>query len=164
VFYKPSGATWGTANGVVGGWTGANGEQFRNAKVYNNAFINVDQQSLSTLPNIASGNEAYNNIFYNSQSPDFTKFSSHNYNHFINAGGTHSESNGTSGTTDPFVNIAGKDFRLKAGTGAGMNLAAPFNSDAAGNTRGADGTFDRGAFEYVTGAITVSAPTNLRAQ
>jgi hypothetical protein len=164
VFYKPAGASWGTANGVVGGWTGGGGEQFHNAKVYNNAFINVDQESLSTFPNIASGNEAYNNIFYNSQSPNFAKFSSHNYNHFINAGGTHSESNGTSGTTDPFVNIAGKDFRLKAGTGAGMNLAAPFNTDAAGNTRGADGTFDRGAFEYATGAITVSAPTNLRAQ
>ena len=45
-----------------------------------------------------------------------------------------------------------------------MNLAAPFNVDAVGNVRGADGTFDRGPSEFVTGAITVAAPTNLRAQ
>ena len=165
VFYKPAGAVWGRANGVIGGWTGGNGEQFHNAKVYNNAFINVDQQSLSTLPRIASNNEAYNNIFYNSNSPDFSKFASHNYNHFINAGGAHGETGGTSATSgDPFVNIAALDFRLKASTAAGSNLAAPFNIDGVGNTRGADGTYDRGPFEFVTGAITVAAPTNLRAQ
>ena len=164
VFYKPAGASWGKANGVVGGWTGGGGEQFHNAKVYNNAFINVDQQSLSTLPNIASGNEAYNNIFLNSQAPSFSKFSSHNYNHFINSGSTAGESGGTTGSGDPFVNVSGLDFRLKAGTAGGMNLAAPFNADGLGNARGADGTFDRGPFEYVTGTINVAAPTNLRAQ
>ncbi|NML18994.1 hypothetical protein, partial [Azohydromonas caseinilytica] len=113
----------------------------------------------------ASGNEAYNNIFYNSNSPDFSKFSAHNYNHFVNAGGSHGETGGSSATSgDPFVNIAALDFRLKASTAAGSNLPAPFNVDGLGRTRGADGTYDRGPFEYATGAITVSPPTNLRAQ
>lgn len=162
VFYKPAGATWGQANGVIGGWTGGGGEQFRNAAVYNNTFINVDQQSLSTLPNIASGNVAYNNLFYNSSSPDFSKFATHDYNYFINSGGAHSEPNGTSANSgDPFVNVSALDFRLKAGTAAGTALQAPFNVDPLGQTRGSDGTFDRGAFEY-GGAATLSAPTNLQ--
>ena len=162
VFYKPAGASWGQANGVIGGWTGGGGEQFRNASVYNNTFVNVDQQSLSTFPNIASGNVAYNNLFYNSSSPDFSKFATHDYNHFINAGGNHSEANGTAAASgDPFVNLAGLDFRLKAATAAGMNLQAPLNVDPLGKTRGSDGTFDRGAFEY-GGAAGLSAPTNLQ--
>jgi hypothetical protein len=154
VFYKPAGATWGQANGLIGGWTGGGGEQCHNIKVYNNTFINVDQQSLSTLPNIASGNEAYNNIFYNSQAPDFTKFTSHDYNLFINSGTTQGETNGKSGTTSPFVNITGKDFRLSAATFAGKTFASPYNLDPLASTRGTDGVIDRGAFEYVSGAAT----------
>jgi hypothetical protein len=156
VFYKPAGANWDQANGVVGGWTGGGGEQFRNASVTNNAFINVDQESLSSFPNVYSGNTAYNNIFYNSDSPNFAKFGSHNYNYFINAGGTHSEANGTSGTTDPFVDYVNLDFRLKSATAAGMTLASPLNMDPMGKTRGSDGVFDRGAFEY---GGTTASPT-----
>jgi hypothetical protein len=166
VFYKPAGASWGEANGVIGGWTGGGGEQFHNASVYNNTFINVDQESLSTFPNISSGNTASNNLFYNCQSPDFSKFSTHNYNHYINSGGTHSEANGTSASSgDPFVNLAGMDFRLKAATAAGLKLAAPFNLDPLGLARGADGVADRGAFEFGTGGApvpTLNAPSNLR--
>jgi len=47
-----------------------------------------------------------------------------------------------------FVNYAGGDFRLAAATSPGEALAAPFNVDLAGTIRGADGVFDRGAFEY----------------
>jgi hypothetical protein len=160
VFYKPSGAVWGQANGLVGGWTGGGGEQYRNATVYNNSFINVDQESLSSLPNVYSNNVAYNNLFYNSSSPNFAKYASHNNNHFINSGGTHSESAGTSATSgDPFVNLVGMDFRLKAATASGLTLQAPFNVDPLDKVRGSDGTPDRGAFEF--GGSAVSAPTNL---
>lgn len=161
VFYKPAGATWSKANGVIGGWTGGGGEQFRNATVYNNSFINVDQESLSTFPNVYSGNVAYNNIFYNSTSPNFAKFGQHDYNHFINSGGAHAESNGTSATSgDPFVNVLGLDFRLKAATTGGQQLQAPFNVDPLGKVRGADGITERGAFEY-GGAVTLTPPLNL---
>lgn len=163
VFYKPDGASWDRANGLIGGWTGGNGEEFRNAIVYNNTFVNVDQQSLSTFPNVYSGNVAYNNVFYNSQSPDFSRFGTHNYNHFINSGGTHSEPNGTSAASgDPFVSITGRDFRLKAGTPAGIQLQAPFNVDPLAKARGSDGTFDRGAYEFNGDAAALPAPSNLR--
>lgn len=149
IFYKSAGVSWEQANGVIGGWTGNNGEEFRNVWVYNNTFINVDQQSLSTFPNVYSGNIAINNLFYNSNSPDFGKFDTHNYNHFINSGGTHSEANGTSATSgDPFVDYVNLDFRLKAPTTAGTSLPSPYNLDPTGTTRGSDGVWDRGAFEF----------------
>jgi hypothetical protein len=161
VFYKPSGATWGEANGLIGGWTGGGGEQCHNIKVYNNTFINVDQEILSTLPNIASGNEAFNNIFYNSQAPSFSKFSSHDYNLFINSGTTQGEANGKTATASPFVNITARDFRLTAATAAGKAFASPFNVDPYLIARGSDGLYDRGAFEFGGVAVTpppISAP------
>jgi hypothetical protein len=161
VFYKPPGASWDTANGLVGGWTGGNGEQFRNASVYNNTFVNVDQESLSSFPNIYSSNVAINNLFYNSAAPNFSKFASHNYNQFINSGSTQSEANGSSSTGDPFVSMAAMDFRLKAATAAGAVLAAPYNVDPWGNVRGADGNVDRGAYEFAVGAV-LSPPMNLQ--
>lgn len=165
VFYKPAAANWGQANGVIGGWTGGNGEQFRNVWVLNNTFINVDQQTLSTFPNVYSGNIASNNIFYNSQSPDFSKFGTHNYNHFINAGGTHSEANATSDASggDPFVDYVNLDFRLKTPTTAGTSYPTPYNLDPASTTRGSDGAWDRGAFEFGNNSIaTLIPPTNVR--
>ena len=160
VFYKPANAVWGRANGVIGGWT--SNSEFRNAIVYNNTFINIDQQSLSTLPQVFSGNMAFNNIFYNCESPDFSKFTSHDYNHFINSGGTHGETNGTSSLSgNPFVNVVALDFRLLAATAKAFTLPPPFNSDPLARTRGADGLWDRGAYEWET-AIPIKAPTNLR--
>jgi hypothetical protein len=159
VFYKPSGAVWGQANGVIGGWTGGGGEQFHNAMVINNTFVNVDQDELSTLPNISSGNVAYNNVFYNSQAPDFAKFSTHDYNHFINSGGTQSEAHGTTATNNPFASISGLDFRLIAQIPNGLAQAAPFNVDPYGLARGGDGVYDRGAYEYGSGSAPVPSPT-----
>jgi hypothetical protein len=162
IFYKPTGAKWGVANGLIGGWTGANGEQFRNAAVYNNTFINVDQESLSTLPNKFSGNVAYNNLFFNSQSPNFAKFANHDYNHFINSGDAHSEVHGSTATSgDPFVDFPNLDFLLKAPTASGMTLVAPFVIDPLGQTRGADGVTDRGAFEFDS-TVRLAPPSNVK--
>jgi hypothetical protein len=69
------------------------------------------------------------------------------------------EANGVIGTGDPFVNLAGWDLRLVAGTAAidsGTALPATFDTDPAGNTRGADGAWDIGAFEYVEGGDTTA--------
>ena len=68
------------------------------------------------------------------------------------------------GGTDPFINSAAGDFRLLAGTAAGIALPSPYNLDMNGNVRGADGTWDRGAFEFVSGSspFPPSGPKNLR--
>lgn len=60
--------------------------------------------------------------------------------------------------TSNFVNYAVKDFRLAAPTSAGTALAAPFDADPLGNTRGATGVWDRGAFEFVSGVALNAAP------
>lgn len=53
--------------------------------------------------------------------------------------------------TSIFVNYNGGDYRLASPTAAGESLSAPYNTDANGVVRGADGAFDRGAFEYRSG-------------
>ncbi len=65
------------------------------------------------------------------------------------------------GTTNPFVSIPNKDFRLGQATAAGMAISAPYDQDMNGRRRGADGVWDRGAFEFAP-ASQISAPRNLR--
>ncbi len=49
-------------------------------------------------------------------------------------------------STPAFVNATNGDFRLAAATSPGDNtLAAIYDTDSLGNTRGADGVWDRGA-------------------
>jgi hypothetical protein len=152
VFYRPSGDSWDVANGVIGGWTGGNGEEFHNVYVYNNTFINMNQNTLSTFPRVYSGNVAKNNLWYNSSSPSFGTFATHDYNHFINSGGAHSEANGTSAESgDPFVDYLNLNFRLKAPTATGAVLPAPYNVDMYGTVRGANGVWNQGAAEFSSG-------------
>ena len=139
-FTAPSGATWSSQNGVLGGWTGGNGEEVHGMIVYNNTFINVPRSNMpiwTSLPRTYSGNVFENNLFYNCDSPDFSIVATHDYNHFINSGGTHSEANGTSAASgDPFVDYVNLNFALKAATTAGTSLSSPFNLDPIGHHQG----------------------------
>jgi hypothetical protein len=51
-------------------------------------------------------------------------------------------------TDDPFVDAAAGDLRLAGPTEPGQSLSEAFEWDLAGNPRGQDGTWDRGAYEY----------------
>jgi hypothetical protein len=55
------------------------------------------------------------------------------------------------GSGNPFVGSATNNFRLASATVAGATLLAPFNTDVDGTTRGVDGVWDRGAFEFDSG-------------
>lgn len=156
VFYRAAGDnSWEGNNGVVGGWTGGNGEDLHNMHVYNNVCLNVDLDFYSTLPIRLSGNIAENNLHYNCSSVDFAVFGTHNYNHFINSGGTHSEANGTTAASgDPFVAFATLNFHLTANTTAGLTLSSPYSMDPDGVTRGSSGAWTRGAYEYVSGSTS----------
>ncbi|HEY2932801.1 MAG TPA: hypothetical protein VGK99_13740, partial [Acidobacteriota bacterium] len=65
------------------------------------------------------------------------------------------ESNSQLGSGNPFqtwnslTDPADADFRLTAATRAGNVLSAPFTLDPNGTTRGTDGVWDRGAYEFV---------------
>lgn len=107
-----------------------------NVKIYNNTVVNysagLGSGMTTSTSGGATGNEIRNNLFYNclgtpTCSPD-------------------TSSNGEA-SSDPFVNYAGSDFHLSAHI-AGTSLSSPYNVDMDGNIRGADGTFDRGTFQF----------------
>jgi hypothetical protein len=152
VFYRATGATWSSdANGIIGSWAGGSGEDYYNARIFHNTFIGIPGARVFTDFIIRSGdNEASNNLFYNvSAGIDYADIQTHDYSHYINSGGTHSEANSTSAASgDPFVDYVNLDFRLTANTASGLSLSAPFNVDMLGNTRT---TWTRGALEFTDG-------------
>ncbi|HEU0123989.1 MAG TPA: SwmB domain-containing protein [Bryobacteraceae bacterium] len=82
----------------------------------------------------------------------------------VNAGSTYTgmnASNNTEGSDESiFTDYASGDFTLAAAlAGVAGDTAGDYDLDMLGNTRGADGTWDRGAYEYVSGGGDVTAPT-----
>ncbi len=161
VFYRATGVNWENGNGVIGTWTVST---LTGCKVYNNTFVNINSgQVFGTLFSaLPTGNEVKNNLFYNvTAGMNYSLFPTHNYNHYINSGGTRGEANGTSGTADPFTAFTNLNFSLKTNTAAGENLGSPYNVDPTGKTRS---TWTRGAYEFgvvnPSPAISIS-PTTL---
>ena len=167
VFYDANG-TWQGGNGAIGGWTGANGEQYHNVSIYNNTFYNLAIAPLGNLSQIYSGNTVYNNIFYNTATVQFNVYGTHDYNYSINSGSLGEAHGQSSPTTNPFVSVSGLNFGLLADTNAGIALASPYNLDPFGVTRGASGVWDRGAYQVsgtsgggTGGGGSVNPPTGL---
>ena len=150
---------------------------------YNNTVVDiaVNDSSGRSKPWV-SGSEAKNNIYWNSAWGSYSGFSD-GYNwstsppgdidyEFINSGSnvTCTGSSCIKNGANPFVNYAGQDYHITGTTGStyprnrGKALAAGFNLDKDGNTRGADGSWDIGAFEFSAGGAGPSPtiPGNLR--
>lgn len=138
-----------------------------NFKFYNNTIANMNNMSNVGLYSIAingGGNVMQNNIWYNNVSTSLGfGLASHSYNYYntnVNTIGTSinptSESNVQIATGVPFQGMASRNFSLLSGTSQGISLSSPFNTDLLGSTRGGDGTWDRGAVEFVsTGDSTI---------
>jgi hypothetical protein len=117
--------------------------------VYNNTFINCTVSAVYTNPGTCGGTSAVrNNFLYNSGAPDTC--------------GTVSNTV-TANATSAFVDYAGGNFRPIATIGTnysrdkGVDLGAgEYAPDPDGNTRGADGAWDVGAYEYSSAG---TAPT-----
>jgi hypothetical protein len=135
VIYSTGSAAVG--NGTITGWTGS---PVSSTKIHNNTIANYPKGSI-TFPN-GSGNIASNNLFYN------------NGHKTSSIGG----SNDVFITSSVFANATGFDFRLRQATQAGKILTTPYNQDMEGNTRGADGVWDLGAFEYSKTNIEYRTP------
>lgn len=135
-------------------------EQFSNSLLYNNTVIIPITGGLgyaignysSATP--GSGNIAQNNLWFCAGSIGgrlaFYPGTAHNFNAFsggFSAGEANQQTNITSGS---FVNAAAHNYRLSAATVAGNTLSSPYGGDMDGNARGADGGWDRGAFEYAS--------------
>ena len=153
-----------TSDGIVGDLNG-NGT-INNLKFYNNTITGDFNYNVGFGPIVGSNNVAYNNLWVKlSGTGGFGSISSvtHNYNSFYNL--THSGEENRSG--NPFTNSGNENFTLSGVTTAGTTLPNPYNVDMFGNVRGADGTWDRGAYEYLasgpptTDTVSPSIPANL---
>ncbi len=123
--------------------------------VYNNVF---DGLYLAHDWDERTSGNAFNNIYYNLNTVSNFGNTAHDYNYFDSSlGSLFGEANGQSGA-NPFVNRASKDYHLLKATNLGYNLLSPYNIDLESNVRGADGIWDRGAYEYSGGGTPT--PTN----
>ncbi len=136
-----------------------------NSEIYNNTI--VCQHGISCVvgfPCGGSGNKAFNNAWYNVNAQSVGR-----------AGAVPSvcSNNSVMSSGSQFVNpviaypAAGFDYHLAAATAAGIALTAPYNQDMDGLTRGVDGTWDLGAYEFggsVPIAVAPMAPRGLRFQ
>lgn len=128
----------------------------------------------------------YNNTFYNlTRAHDFTPWFSGTaknnlyYDIGTRAYGGLSSSSNLVASSNPFVSASSDNYRLASPTTAGDTLSSAFSRDPDGKTRGADGNWDMGAFEYGPGGdgggtdpepdpepdptpVTVPIPTGLR--
>lgn len=110
-----------------------------------------------------SSNIAQNNIWWDCPDVSLTGV----IGSFNARNGSLSGSNNVTLSSNPFVSSA--DLHLTSGTAAGSVLGSPFNVDPDGKIRGADGTLDRGAYEFdVAGGetditqpiVTITGPTS----
>ena len=173
VFNHPNGG-----NGLMhaAGSTGMFGTHF-----YNNTIVNEtsgtwfeDCNSGEAACSGSGSNVLENNIIWNG--PCGVSFNSPNnikdYNTYLSCtDGAPTEAHSQSGSYNPFIASASNDYRLKPyAAGAcsstttlcgGWTLASPYNKDMLGNTRGVDGVWDRGAYEFSTQSATTPAAPQL---
>jgi hypothetical protein len=163
VFFETGNPSYGgTGNGAICTWTGYT---VTNTRVYNNTFVDLTGFSngitFATSPDPGS-NAAINNLWYNCSNPNFASVT-HDYNFFTD--GAHGETHAQQWTagSNLFVDYSGRNFNLAVPTLTGAYLSAPYDLDLNGSSRGSDGNWDRGAYEYPVGAgARPSPPSKIR--
>ncbi|MBZ0220513.1 MAG: tandem-95 repeat protein, partial [Candidatus Methylomirabilis sp.] len=139
-------------NGAIGSLSSSTDYYARNVNIYNNTFVDlVDGGAGKIFPiyNEIGNIKAYNNLWYNSPATSFGPDVEHNYNWFMGSNESAIfESAMQVGESDPFIDNGGGDFRLSAGTEPGIVHPDLYDMDMVGIVRGADGFWDRGAFEF----------------
>jgi hypothetical protein len=148
IFFSPGYTGDKFGNGAIATWT--HPQHFStNVKIYNNVFANLGNALNGGLGLKPGNNVAYNNLWYKCDRPRLNG-ASHDYNSFFSCleNSASGEAHAQIANGNPFVDLANKNFRLVAGTAPGLKLNQPYDKDADGKTRGLDGTWDRGAFEF----------------
>ncbi len=145
-------------NGIITA-TAASG--ITNTVIYNNTFASVVTGPIVTGNANSSGNTFVNNIVWGGKcglgSPNGPAHHDNSYLSCTDTAPTDS-ANGQVVTLNPFTNSGSLDFTLaQQGTAscssttatclADNTLGSPYNIDLLGTTRGADGTWERGAYE-----------------
>lgn len=124
---------------IFGTWTGDHvdrTETNNNILVYNNTFYRTQGGARVIAIQNGTGNIARNNLAIGSS---------------VGYSGAITTSDNDNLTTTAVVDAANQDFHLVGATSPGTTLSSPYDVDMDGVTRGADGTWDVGAFEYDEG-------------
>lgn len=145
----------------------------KNWKIYNNTFGNIAGNTGFRFVQVDTPGDvvARNNLFWHGVGSAIhqTDTIDIDYNYYadnqtaagadLDVAAAAAETNSTAGTGDPFTDYASKDWTIEAAI-AGVTLDATYATDAYGNTRGDDGVWDIGAYEYVDAEAPTPTPTN----
>jgi len=148
IFYSTS-SRYNVSNGAL---CNTSGDTNNDMEVYNNTFYNITTIAVGGVSwsGSGTGNITYNNLFHTIENCGFNG-QAHDYNWFYNSG-SQSETNMQNGASNVFTNSATFDLSLAYATDEADNtIGAEYNTDLNGSTRGSDGSWDRGAFEYTEG-------------
>ena len=136
VFYQtdPESAIYTLSTGVIY----AGQEDHDDIEIYNNTVVDFGTYpSGINMDCTHTGVIVRNNLWSNSSSNSIDSNTASN--------------NEQSGSTSLFSDYSNDDFTLSQATDEGFTLGSPYNVDMYGNTRGSDGSWDLGAYEYVSG-------------
>jgi len=130
-----------------------------NVRIYNNTFLGLRALNAGLLFQLRASDtiDVRNNIWFGCEAHQIgmINVTVHDFNAYggnvLSSYPEPSEPNGQTLTADPFVDSATGDVHLRLPTEGGQGGLPPeFLVDPDGSTRGADGTVDRGAFEFVS--------------
>jgi hypothetical protein len=179
--------TVGLSNGKIYGNvfannTGGNGtitctgaSAIRNTVVYNNTIINNGAGAWFGCNGVFSGNTAKNNIVWTGTCA-YTGTGgapTHDFNSYLSCSDTPpTETNRQVASLNPFVASGSNNYHLTndgvascASSTATCNgdstIGATYNTDPGGLTRGSDGTWERGAFEFQSGGLSRSVSASV---
>lgn len=167
---------------IIGVWNDASNERTAiNWKVYGNSFVNLKGYASLYFAGSGSDIDIKNNYWYCNRTDDsYSNYAyisgsgiTYDYNYYSACAhpgafepATHEPPLDWGPNcklsryfTDPFVNWQSGDFHLSRATDAGGALSG-YNKDMIGVTRGFDGVWDRGAFEYTSGDGDNTAPAS----
>ena len=146
-------------------------------RVFNNTVANIPCHLFGHGPGGSVNMYVFNNLIYNCSDqgrpagannppPSFTGTLYWDYQSYYSLGSGASANDSSAhavvSSANPFVNSGAYNFQLAVATAAGTNLTAPYNVDMLGSSRGADGVWDRGAYEFgppSTNPPVISAPS-----
>ncbi|MBI1936260.1 VCBS repeat-containing protein [Candidatus Woesearchaeota archaeon] len=173
LFWHSNSNPWGASvSGVITVANDAsNARTATNWEIYGNSIVNIKGRSAIDIAS-GSGNDVKNNYWFcNRQDDSYTNYmfisgAASSYNYYSACAHPYSFSSGTgepvlldgpnsklsANSTNPFMDWPNGDFTLRTATWSGANLPSPYNTDLLGNIRGADGVWDRGAYEFAGGA------------
>jgi hypothetical protein len=141
---------------------------YGNIYIYNNTFYNSGG-GVTFRGAVGSSSSVKNNIFW--QCPLNANNASHDYNLYSGSSANGETHGVVGGSTNPFVNLAGRDFHIVATNGSayprdkGIYLGTPFDVDMDGVTRNKTPSIGAYEFKTIVGSVSPpSAPSSLMVQ